>query len=87
MKNFPASLRLSMVKQAVKNLMEEQDPALVGNEHLDKCAFCNGSFNDEGLFHHYKECDIEVVKVFIKDPFMIVDDYTEAGKHYLGKEQ
>jgi hypothetical protein len=68
-------------------MMEELDPAIAGNEHMDECRFCGGSWDNGGSFHHNKECHIEVVRVFIKDPFMIVDDYTEAGKHYLGKTQ
>lgn len=86
-KNLPASLRLSMVKESVKQLIEANDPALYGNHHLDECLLCTGVFNDEGIFHHHRECGIEVLRIFIKDPFMIVDDLTEAGKHFLGKEQ
>jgi hypothetical protein len=85
--NIPSSLRLSMVKNAVRKLMEELDPAIAGNEHLDKCALCESVHDANGLFRHSALCEIEIVKVFIKDPFMIVDDYTEAGKHYLGKTQ
>lgn len=84
-KHYSKETRLYLIKRAIRVAVSQIDPALIGNEHLEKCVDCGSMNDDDGFFKHAKDCAVPVLELFINNPEGFLEDggHNEAGITFL----